>query len=258
MAELLIKAVEPIPFREGAYRKGDIVEVRADGGVFGQKEGLPLFIRVKVPGLLIRDLKQYVDKWDVDIKFDVVASDPSIDGFRLRLFNANTNASGQGNTERAKVEAFIEKWNGTVVSVAPNEVRFDITVMDAFQSEGYWDVDTSGVVFTEVFYDQATGIHTVDIDYNAIGNNPSYIENFLDAKVLSVVEHANKVIRVTVDRGMVRQEFMDDINREAEGRVERRRWYIDPAQVSTIVAAGGETTVTVGQLAANLKDRWTE
>jgi len=253
--ELLIKAVDIIPHRESAYRKGDIVEVRANSGIFGQKEGLPDFVRVKVPSLLISDVRHYMDVWRTELKFTVVASDPSQDGFRLKISNDKTDPAGTGNVTKEQVEKFITKWGGAVVSFGPNEVIFDIRVFDAFKSKGYWDVSIGGVVFNEVSYDQITGIHMVDIDYNAIGNNPTYVENFLDSKVDTVISHANKIIRVTVSRSTVKAEFEEAISSGGKRMIGRRRWYITPEQVDIIIGLGGMVTISTAQLNSSVKDR---
>lgn len=256
--ELLIKTVEPTPFRAGAYRKGDVVEVRANGAFYGAREGLPDFVIVKCPNLLMKTARDYVKPWDKQIQFVVVSSDSALDGYRVRLFTANASASGLGHVTRAQVETFINSWGGSVVSVAANKVVFDITILDAIKSSGYWDIDLAGVIFTEVSYDPATGVHVIDADYNAIDNNPSYIETFLEGKVKSIVSHANKVIRFEIDRDMVRTEFEGDIARGAKQSIERRRWYVPPATVDTVVGLGGVVTVTPTQLTAYLKDRTLE
>ena len=56
MAEFLIKAVDAEhpdqeKSRRGCYKRGDVVCVRPDGHPWGAKEGLPRFVRVRVPGL---------------------------------------------------------------------------------------------------------------------------------------------------------------------------------------------------------------
>ncbi len=256
--ELLIKAIEPIPFREGAYRKGDVVEVRANNAFYGAAEGLPDFIIVKAPALLMGVARDYMKVWESEIQFEVVNSNLAVDGHRIRLFTANNSVSGLGNVTRTQVEEFITKWGGTVASVAANEVVFDITIMDAIQSAGYWDIDLTGVVFTEVSYDQPSGVHVIDADYNAIGNNPSYIETFLENKVRTVISHDAKVVRFDVDRATVRSVFEADIAEASKKRIERRRWYMAPASVDTVITAGGTSTATPAQLNTYLKDRTLE
>ena len=64
MCELLIKArnaqhADPEKDRRGCYKVGHIVVVQNDGHEWGAKEGLPNFVKVKIPGLsadVVRDL----------------------------------------------------------------------------------------------------------------------------------------------------------------------------------------------------------
>jgi hypothetical protein len=56
MAELLIKARnaqhdDPDTDRRGSYKRGDVVVVMPDGHQWGAKEGLPNFVKIKIPGL---------------------------------------------------------------------------------------------------------------------------------------------------------------------------------------------------------------
>lgn len=55
MAELLIKArnaTHPNPDKDRmCYKRGDIVDVRPDGFLWGREECLPRFVIIKIPGL---------------------------------------------------------------------------------------------------------------------------------------------------------------------------------------------------------------
>lgn len=66
MAELLIKAIsstnpDPVKDQRGCYKRGDIVDVRPDGFEWGKEEGLPTFVKVKIPGLAVSTLKQFME-----------------------------------------------------------------------------------------------------------------------------------------------------------------------------------------------------
>lgn len=56
MAELLIKAqdathADPDADRAGCYKRGDVVAVMPDGHEWGAREGLPRFVRLRIPGV---------------------------------------------------------------------------------------------------------------------------------------------------------------------------------------------------------------
>jgi len=64
MAEFLVKAVDstnrdPIKDQRGCYKRGDVVVVMPDGHKWGKEEGLPKFAIIKIPGLSVKDAKEY-------------------------------------------------------------------------------------------------------------------------------------------------------------------------------------------------------
>jgi hypothetical protein len=67
MAELLIKArnaqhADPDIDRQGCYKRGDIVVVMPDGHEWGAKEGLPNFVKIKIPGLDHETVRELIDE----------------------------------------------------------------------------------------------------------------------------------------------------------------------------------------------------
>jgi hypothetical protein len=71
MAELLIKARDAThPDQEidraGCYKRGDIVVVQPDGHVWGAKEGLPNFVKLKIPGLDPEIVRELIEPQDDD------------------------------------------------------------------------------------------------------------------------------------------------------------------------------------------------
>lgn len=66
MAELLIKVIsavnpDPIKDQRGCYKRGDIVDVRPDNFEWGKEEGLPTFVKVKILGLAVSTVKQFME-----------------------------------------------------------------------------------------------------------------------------------------------------------------------------------------------------
>lgn len=67
MAELLIKAVnathsDPEQDRRGCYKRGMPVVVMPDGHQWGSAEGLPSFVVLKLPGVSVDRVKEYLDR----------------------------------------------------------------------------------------------------------------------------------------------------------------------------------------------------
>jgi hypothetical protein len=132
----------------GRFVKGDIVEVRAGNAPWGNLEALPDFIRVAVsdaePAAILTLHDEYMQNFD----WDVLSSDLPIDGHRLLLWTTNRSATGLGDVTLDQATAFLERWGGTnIVGQARGDaagVRFDVTVLAAATSEGFWETEHVG------------------------------------------------------------------------------------------------------------------
>lgn len=61
MAELLVKAQDsPVSDGPGKWKQGHVVTVKPDGHLWGAKEGLPRFVIVKVPGIDVEDVEDFL------------------------------------------------------------------------------------------------------------------------------------------------------------------------------------------------------
>ena len=238
----------------GVHTKGDIVEVRATGTPFTGREP-DRFVMVEEPDTPMAEYLHYNGSWERIIDYGIVASNLVVDGFRLRLFSPLVDSSLKGAITRAEVERFIQSWNGTVFSVSPNEVVFDLLIYDALKSAAFWEVDITGVIFTETSYAQATGIHTVEIDYNAIGNNPTYVEKYVIKKGATVVSHSGKVLTAEFTRADVRAEFEEDIRQKARRQIEKRRYRVPSGVVDAVIANGGTMTPDITTLVSWIEDK---
>lgn len=247
MQLLIMKADTP------PHSKGDIVEIRATGTPFAGKE-VDYFVVAEVPDVPMTDFVDYSNPWKLEIGFAVVAQDTAIDGYRLRLFSELISGV-LGVVSQADVEQFIQSWGGAVHSVAANEVIFDITIYAALTSPTFWDIDISQVVFTELAYDETTGIHRIQADYSALANNPTYVERYVAVKGLSIVSHADKKLVYDADRAVVRTAFQEDIKRKSSKTIARRRYYVGSGVVDYIVANGGMVTTDRATLESYVQDK---
>lgn len=70
MCELLIMAINksnPDPEKDkGCYKRGDIVTIHPDNHIWGDQEGLPTFIKIKIPGLTV-DMARKVTEQGMDL-----------------------------------------------------------------------------------------------------------------------------------------------------------------------------------------------
>ena len=240
-------------FDMGNHTKGDIIEIRASGSPFSGKEPEKFFL-VEVPEVPMDDFLDYTKSWERLLDFEVVAQDLSIDGFRLKLFSALTNGAA-GIITKAEVEAFIQSWNGAVFSWGANEVVFDIAIYNALISPAFWEFDVSGVVFSELSYVQATGVHTIQMDYSAIDKNPTYAESYVRSKGLTITYHDQKILRYEATRTIARSIFQDDLKEKSRKAVTRRRYYLASAVVDYIVGQGGTITTDKATLLNYINDK---
>lgn len=238
------------------HYKGDIVEVRASGTPFGGREP-EAFVLVEVPDVPMTAYEHYNNAWERIIDFSIVAQDAAQDGYRIRLFSTLT-AGELGVITKDHVEAFIASWGGSVYSWASNEVVFDIRIYDALVSTAFWEIDISNVVFSELSYDQGTGIHRIQANYNALGNNPTYIERYVRGKNLNIISHADKVLVYDADRNIVRDHFQNDIKEKSKSTIVRRRYYVNPGVVDFIIPQGGRITTDEATMLSYLRDKVTD
>jgi hypothetical protein len=238
------------------HLKGDVVEVRATGSDYGGR--LPeSFVVVEVPDLPMKDWHQYTVAWDRKVEFEVVSHDPVTDQYRIRLYSTTANA-GYGEITKEGVEQYIQNWNGTVVSWGINEVVWDVQIFNALISHAFWETDISQIVFSEVSYDEATGLHRIAADYSATGKGPTAVERYVDGMGLTIVSHAEKVLTYDADSGVCAQILKRQINKRIEQRVARRRFHIADSTVDWIIGQGGFVTTDRPTLEGYLKDKVTE
>lgn len=247
MAEILAYAADqPLPADPDQaawrWRKGFVVALHEDGQPWGSREGLPAFVRILLPGVPTSDLAGTTDVWETMFDFEVVGSDPSIDGYRIAVVASHGRASDlKGAVTRTRVEAYLNSWNAVVVSTSFNRVVFDVRIFDAATSNAFWERAVGSILFTERAYDQASGTHDVRADYSATGLPSAGVEAFVASKA-QILAHNTSTRRLDyrVSRTSVREEFRGQVQQIFSGVVQQRRWYVDPLVVDAAIAAGGE------------------
>lgn len=259
MAELLVlaKAGYTNPDadhdRIGCYKKGDVVVAFESGHVWGAAEGLPDFVIVKIPTLTLAQVEAYRDSWNFELAFTTITSDLAQDGFRIEISNSLPGALKQAAVTRDQIEHFINSWGGTVQTVAVNAIRFDIRIYTALTSEAFWG--RTDIPFSEVAYDQGTGVHRIRGDYNLL---PRASSAMAAAAVTghggTVVSNSGGVIVFDMERSLVRDAFQSDLYAKARAVFKRRRFGFTAAAVDSAIAAGGSVTRTPAQVQAALID----
>jgi len=262
MAEFLIKAIDathpdPDTDEQGCYKKGDIVVVMPDGHEWGGKEGPPTFVIVKVPGVTVEQVEDRRDDWRRELGYEIVATDAAVDGVRVRIWTETPGAANEYGITREQVENWLTKWGASVVSTTTNEVRFDITVQDAYKSEGFWGQDptTLGITIAEQSYDQGTGVHVATVDVSASSVTVQNAQAQIQEANATITDVTGDVITAEFTRTDVRQHFVDALKDAMRKTVRRRRWRVSDADVDTALGMGGVIEVTPAQLASRILDK---
>lgn len=235
-----------------AQAKGDIIELREDSSFGGLEPDTFVMVQCEDPFP-----SNYSDAWRLAIDYEVVNNNPSIDGWRIRLFSTLVDSTNKGAVTKDQVERFINEWGGTVFSFGNNEVIFDALIYDAICSEGFWDKGVASVDFTEISYVQATGIHTVEADYSSLNCNPDKVEDMVEFRGGTVLSHVDKVITFEIHRSSVRNAFQDDIKTNAKKAemIEKRRYYINSGVVDYVIGQGGTYTTDLPTILGYIHDK---
>jgi hypothetical protein len=249
----------------GCYKKGYVVEVFEDDKPYNNPPSPPWVI-VQVNGVTKAQVEQYMEMWGRTVDYTVIARDVAQDGWRLEIKTTNANPSGKGHLTRAMVEEYINGWNGNVVTFVNNGVRFDISVYLAATSERFWGRPVSTINFSEVSYDQGTGVHRISANYGAISvPSGTTLDQFESQFANAVTEHGSTVVSNSggvivfdIPRDTVIQRFRDDVKETVEQTICRRKKYLDPATVDWIVANGRFISVSAATAAGYVRDRTME
>ncbi len=247
MAQLLIRKSD-----------GAICEIRSSGAPFTDTERIS-FVTLNITDRVLADLDQYNASWRSELIYEVLNHDIPTDVFTLRI-RGNENPSGVGRITPEKVTSFLAGWNAENLIFGVDEIGgycdFDLSVYSALFSANFWDVNISGVVFNETNYNGETGVHTLEIDFSAIGNNPTYIERYLIGRGAEIAGHSGRVVTCYFNRVDVRSEFQKDLDTDRHGEnLSKKRYYISLASVATIESNGGTMDTTFSVAAGFVNDK---
>jgi hypothetical protein len=244
----------------GVVEKGDIWEVRHHDSPLSPKEA-ESYIFLKIPDRLMIQLDSYQARWFIALEWEVVAHQASTDGYRIRAWCKTASAGGVGSLTRAMVENYLDNWNAIVQSAQANEVVFDFSIYGLVTSNHFWNaakIDVPKTVWTELDYDEVTGIHRVSGDYSALGNNPAFIERRIHQAIEDavIISHDSKVLVFEIRRTSVLAHFKKEIQTDfRKTKIKQRRYRLASAAVDNIIAQGGVVEYDFATVAAYLQDK---
>jgi hypothetical protein len=262
MAEVLVKAIDhihpdPDIDRQGAYKAGDVVDVRPDGFVWGNEERLPKFIVVKIPGVDPATIENYRDSWHKKLGWDQIAYSQAQDGYRLEVYCTQVRIGDGANIlTQNEVENWLTKWNASIVSIAAGKVRFDIGVFQAMCSPGFLDVtDVNNVIFTKQAGDYSTDGYRIHMDWSARAWTVKQVEQKLQSRGATINSSGIGVTIYTIQRDFVINQFKMAVRQAVEKVYMRKRWHIATEDVQEAINAGGSLTLTPAQAVVRFLDK---
>lgn len=223
------------------FERGDIVEVRANSAPYGAREAPPRFVRANIANTVMAQAAYFAQPWMTDPQFEVLAVDAATDDITVRMYSATAAASGEGGLNRPETRAFVQQWQGVVTGEQPGEITATFNVWEGFTSARHWPVgDTvQGVVFNQIDYYPETGAYTVDVDYSALGVNPTAVEEIFSKRGYEVIAHDNRVIRMGFNRNQIIGMFTAMAQRNLQLLVRVRRYRLQESAVAAAEAVGG-------------------
>lgn len=251
-----------------SYKKGYVVEVfdEADTGYSSAAPFVLLTISDKIQDEMSA---KYLSKWIRTIDFAVVTYAIETDYWLLSMFVSNPGISGVGaadNNTVIKVEDFIHKWGGSNISVVDQSLQFNIGVYSVATSEKFWKCNVSRIAFTELSYDQTSGVHIISADYSDLlnlqegptsefmNNNLSSNDHFVND--LNIISHVGTVITFYVHRNAMIVRFENDLRDLSQDVVCRRRYHFSSDGVDAVISGGRTFTVaTEAELSPYIIDK---
>lgn len=232
-------------------------------------EAPPDFIEMWISDALRADVASWRDEWQQNIDWDIVNSDLSVDGHRLRIWTTNRRASdGLGDFDidrmsierRAQILNWLTSWSAVNIQKESRPtgeagVRLDIGVYGAATSEGFWGRNLAGFSFVELVYVEGSGRHDIRVTYPAGLNHAQVLAEITDRGVpVLTSSEANRTVDYRVTRSAMLDEFKAAMKAAIEDMVMRRQLYFDPLDVDAVVALGGSITRTKAVVEAALRD----
>lgn len=263
MAEILVRAIssfhsDAVKNLRGCDKRGDIVSICPDGWLWGNRECPPNFVVIKVPGYDPSLISAWVNSWALKTAQQLTGGSAVTDIWNFTVNATEYNpTSGEGKIAPEIINQFLIDWAATNIVSSDNTVSFTVNILSMIETQKYWGVDITGLLWAQVSYTQATGTHRIKIDYTT--NSWTDVNQALlqiRAKGIFVSENVGqKTITMDVKRTDVQSAFNADRVSKIDRTIRRRRYALIEATIKLAVNAGGIFTVTSGQALAALIDK---
>lgn len=247
---------------DAMLRKGDVYRVENRDWNWGLKEGLPNYIRVYCDDTPTKDdVRQYIGEWLRELDFSLLDSDLATDTHTFRITSTLIRGTdGKGKITDAQISAFITQWGLSEIGFGDNYVDVRGSVYALLTSQGFWyGLPMENINFSETSYTGNT--HTLRMNYAgsfiSTPERKQYLELYLVERGATIINHNLNASRIdySLTRQAASQLFKAELQRKQRNVLARCRFRVPAAVVDNVIAAGGETTVSLAQIQSYLRDK---
>lgn len=234
------------------YKRGFIVCYEDDSIPISRRMCVPDFFVINCGDIDEEQVRAYLESWKKEIDYTVLAHQVPTDGYRIKVFGSKTSIQehgvNYGRIKKVDVQSTLENWGCSIYQTTTNEVTFDFYIHEMIQSNGFWqtDADLSGIVWTELNYDETTGMHRIQCDYSGTSFSEKKIESNLKNRIDpkqpgyngdQIVSHENNVVVFDMNRNLVLQHFKNKMKDKVVKHIMRRFQYLDLSYCNSILSA---------------------
>ncbi|MDM7995652.1 MAG: hypothetical protein QUT30_08215 [Acidobacteriota bacterium] len=234
-----------------SYLPGYPVSVMGSNQYLG-KQILPKYGQIVITDMTPEQVAPYLEEWKQEIDWEFTGHDYTTDTHYLRVFVKPefVSQSGIGKLSEGKVEAFLERWGGVLESFVNGEVTFRVNVTDAILSDGFWGLHVPANVLSEIGYESATGIHSMQLNYGGLPWTVSKLSGIVTSNGCTVTGHkpVKKTATFDCSRENVFSQFKQSVKEAVDGTFARRKWRLTQSAIDMIVAGGGSIELSKEQM----------
>jgi hypothetical protein len=210
------------------------------------KQVPPNWVQFTILDATVAEAQAYCEGWYRYIDWETTPLDPDTDYYSIRVFVRPelVSASGLNALTQEQVENYLDQWNGTFQSASRNEVIFNIYVLDAITSIGFWDYDIDPLRFSEQSYNIDTGLYTVEFNYKNIAITEERLAGIIVSNGCGVVQSIPNKITYSCSRLNAFAQFKRDVKSKVDSIYSHKKFYFTEVAVNAALANGGNLDLT--------------
>ena len=243
--------LDPVVDRRGCLKKGYPSVIHPDTYSPSRSEHPPSFVVISCPELSETVARNYNNAWDQTVDYNVLDANAITGVYQVEVFGNNTNVSGEGAITQAHVETFLTNWNCVVDGFSTNSVIFTMSLWQALQSKGFWDMTVSNFTFVLNNYETETGVASVTVSGLTVNENidqVTHAKRLIEQKGCIVISEGADYVVFEAERTDIFTEFKSDVQNATRGTWCRKQYYFSEALVDEALAMentfDGETQLT--------------